>query len=83
MPMKPLALVAILLIVIVIATFAYDGVNYTTTEQSLGHGPGPVTMELTHTIPPLPIVGSVALLGIILLLGTSAKRIQPYKPTNE
>ncbi len=73
--MKPLALFAILLIVIVIATFAYDGVNYTTTEPSLGHGSSPVTMEKTHTIPPLPIVGSVAVLGIILLLGTSAKKI--------
>jgi len=57
------------------ATFAYDGVNYTTTEPSLGHGSSPVTMEKTHTIPPLPIVGSVAVLGISLLLGTSAKKI--------
>jgi hypothetical protein len=73
--MKPLTLVAILLIVVVIATFAYDGVNYTTTEQFSGHGPSPVTMEVTRTIPPLPIVGSVALLGITLLLGTSAKRL--------
>jgi len=73
--MKPLALVAILLIVIVIATFAYDGVNYTTTEPSPGRGPSLVTMEVTRTIPPLPIVGAVVLLGITLLLGTSAKRL--------
>jgi hypothetical protein len=73
--MKPLALVAILLIVTVIATLAYDGVDYTTTELSLGHGPSPVAMEVTRTIPPLPIVGSVALLGLTLLMGTATKKI--------
>jgi len=66
--MKPLSIVGILLIVLGIATFAYQGITYTTQEKVIDLGPLQMTAEKTRTIPLPPIMGGIALAGGIVLL---------------
>lgn len=72
--MKPQIIIAIILIVLGIVAFAYQGITYTTTEKAIDLGPIQVTAEKTHTIPLPPILGGIALVGGILLLFTGGKR---------
>jgi uncharacterized membrane protein len=66
--MKPLSIVGILLIVLGIATFAYQGITYTTQEKVIDLGPLQMKAEKTRTIPLPPIMGGIALAGGIVLL---------------
>ncbi len=66
--MKTLSIVGILLIVLGIATFAYQGITYTTQEKVVDLGPLQMTAEKTRTIPLPPIMGGIALAGGIVLL---------------
>jgi uncharacterized membrane protein YidH (DUF202 family) len=66
--MKPHLIVGVLLILIGIVAFAYQGISYTTTEKAIDLGPIQVTAEKTHTLPLPPIVGAIALIGGIALL---------------
>ncbi|MDZ4401789.1 DUF308 domain-containing protein [Prosthecobacter sp.] len=66
--MKPQIIVGILLILVGIVAFAYQGISYTTTEKAIDLGPIQVTAEKTHTLPLPPVVGAIALVGGILLL---------------
>ena len=66
--MKTLSIVGILLIVLGIATFAYQGITYTTQEKVVDLGPLQMTAEKTRTIPLSPIMGGIALAGGIVLL---------------
>jgi len=66
--MKTPAIIGILLIVIGIASFAYQSFSYTTTEKAIDLGPIQVTTEKQHTIPLPPVIGAVALIGGVLLL---------------
>ncbi len=72
--MKTPSIVGILLIILGIVAFAYQGFTYTTTEKAIDLGPIQVTAEKTHTFPLPPIVGGIALVGGILLLVASGKR---------
>ena len=66
--MKTPVIIGILLIVIGIASFAYQSFSYTTTEKAIDLGPIQVTTEKQHTIPLPPVIGAVALIGGVLLL---------------
>jgi uncharacterized membrane protein len=66
--MKNLSIVGILLIVLGIAAFAYQGITYTTQEKIVDLGPLQMTAEKTRTIPLPPIMGGIALAGGIALL---------------
>lgn len=66
--MKTPAIVGVLLIILGVIAFAYQGFTYTTTEKAIDLGPIQVTAEKQHTIPLPPIVGAVALIGGVLLL---------------
>jgi uncharacterized membrane protein YidH (DUF202 family) len=66
--MKPQIIVGILLILIGIVAFAYQGISYTTTEKAIDLGPIQVTAEKKHTLPLPPVVGAIALIGGIVLL---------------
>ncbi|HRH97571.1 MAG TPA: hypothetical protein PLB55_16640 [Prosthecobacter sp.] len=66
--MKPQIIVGILLILVGIVAFAYQGISYTTTEKAIDLGPIQVTAEKTHTLPLPPVVGAIALIGGIVLL---------------
>lgn len=72
--MKTSALVAIILIVIGIVAFAYQGITYTTREKVVDLGPLQMTAEKTHTIPLTPLLGAGALLGGIALLVMGGKK---------
>jgi hypothetical protein len=66
--MKSHVLIAIVLIVIGIMAFAYQGITYTTREKVVDLGPLQMTAEKTRTLPLPPIVGALALIGGIALL---------------
>jgi uncharacterized membrane protein len=66
--MKTYALAGIILIVIGIVAFAYQGITYTTKEKVVDIGPIQMTAEKTKTLPISPIVGGVVLVGGIALL---------------
>jgi len=72
--MKTLTLFGIILIVIGIIAFAYQGITYTTREKVVDIGPIHMTAEKTKTFPLPPIVGGLTLLGGIVLLVMGNKK---------
>ena len=72
--MKPTIIIAIILIALGIAAFAYQGITYTTREKVVDIGPIQVTAEKTKTIPLPPIVGAIAIVGGIVLLVMGMKK---------
>jgi hypothetical protein len=66
--MKTYMLAGIILVVIGIVAFAYQGITYTTREKVVDIGPIQMTTEKTKTLPLPPIVGGIALVGGIVLL---------------
>jgi hypothetical protein len=72
--MKPKIVIAIILIALGIAAFAYQGITYTTREKVVDIGPIQVTSEKTKTLPLPPIVGVIALVGGIVLLVVGIKK---------
>ena len=71
--MKPATLVGIVLIVLAIVAFAYEGISYTKREKVLDIGPIHATAEKRETIPIPPIVAGAALIGGIALLVVGTK----------
>jgi hypothetical protein len=61
-------ILAIILIVVGIVAFAYQGITYKSREKVVDLGPVQVTAEKTRTFPLPPIVGGIALVGGIVLL---------------
>ncbi|MHB8894907.1 MAG: DUF3185 domain-containing protein [Candidatus Geothermincolia bacterium] len=61
-------ILGIVLIVIGIVAFAYQGIDYTTREKVVDIGPIHMSADKTRTLPLGPIVGVVALAGGIALL---------------
>ena len=59
---------AVLLIVLGIAAFTYQGITYKTREKAVDLGALQVTTEKTKNIPIPPIVGVIAIIGGIALL---------------
>jgi len=72
--MKTNTMIGVILIVIGIIAFAYQGITYTTREKVVDIGPIHMTAEKTKTIPLPPVVGGLALLGGIVLLVAGNKR---------
>lgn len=72
--MKTNTLLGIILIVIGIIAFAYQGITYTTREKVIDLGPLQVTADKTRTLPLPPIVGAIALAGGIMLLVIGSKK---------
>jgi hypothetical protein len=72
--MKTTMLLGIILIVLAVLAFAYQGINYTTREKVVDTGPLHMTAEKTRTLPLPPIVGGVALAGGIVLLVMGGKK---------
>jgi hypothetical protein len=69
--MKTYALAGIILIVIGIIAFAYQGITYTTREKVVDIGPIQMTAEKTKTLPLSPIAGGIAIVGgiVVLIMG--------------
>jgi hypothetical protein len=72
--MKTNTLTGVILIVIGIIAFAYQGITYTTREKVVDLGPIEVTADKTKTLPLSPIVGGIALVGGIVLLVVGNKK---------
>ena len=72
--MKIYTLTGIILIVIGIFAFAYQGFTYTTREKIVDLGPIHMSAEKTRTIPLPPIAGGIALAGGIVLLVVGRKK---------
>ena len=72
--MKTNTVIAIILIILGIVAFAYQGIQYTSREKVVDLGPVEVTAEKTSTFPLPPIVGGIALVGGILLLLVGNKK---------
>lgn len=73
--MKTAKLVGILLVALGIISFTYQGITYTKHKKILDIGSIQATREEKETIPLPPIVGAVALMGGIVLLISSAKKV--------
>jgi hypothetical protein len=71
--MRPKIIIAIILIALGIAAFAYQGITYTTRDKVVDIGPIQMTAERTKTLPLSPIVGGFAIVGGIVLLVTGSK----------
>jgi hypothetical protein len=72
--MKTNTLLGIILIIVGVIAFAYQGITYTTREKVVDFGPIQVTADKTKTLPLPPIVGAVALVGGIVLLAMGNKK---------
>ena len=72
--MRTSTLTGIILVVIGIIAFAYQGITYTTREKVVDLGPLQVTADKTKTLPLPPLVGAAALVGGIVLLVMGSKK---------
>ena len=71
--MKPISWVGILLIVLGVLVFAYQGINYTRQKKVLDVGSVHLTTETHERIPLPPILGGLALAGGVVLLVVGAR----------
>ena len=67
-------MLGIVLIVIGVIAFAYQGINYTTREKVVDIGPIHMSADKTRTLPLGPIVGVVALAGGVALLVMGSRK---------
>ena len=71
--MKNLLFASILMIICGVVALTYEGITYTTTEKAIDIGPLQITAERTHTLPLLPILGGIAIVGGVVLLFVSRR----------
>ncbi|HXN72878.1 MAG TPA: hypothetical protein VN861_10040 [Candidatus Acidoferrales bacterium] len=71
--MKTLPVVGLILIVLGIISFAYQGINYTTHKKIVDIGPIQASTTEHKTIPLPPILGGLALVGGVVLLVAGRK----------
>jgi drug/metabolite transporter (DMT)-like permease len=66
--MKPIAVLAIILIVIGVIALAYGGFSFTTREKVAEVGPLKIEKNKTRSVPLSPVLGVLALVGGVALL---------------
>ena len=71
--MKTLSVFGLILIVLGIISFAYQGINYTTHKKIVDIGPIQASTTEHKTIPLPPILGGLALVGGVILLVAGRK----------
>lgn len=71
--MKAPTLAGIVLIVLAVIAFSYQGITYTKREKVLDIGPIEATAEKKETIPLPPLLGAAALLGGVALVFVGSK----------
>jgi hypothetical protein len=72
--LKTAPVVGVLLIVLGLVSFAYQGITYTTHKKVLDVGPLHATAEQHKTIPLPPILGGIAFVGGVALLLADSRR---------
>ena len=73
--MKQNVVFAVLLIAIGFAALFYQGISYKTREKAMDLGSLQVTTEKNNNIPIPPIIGMAALIGGVILLARSTKKV--------
>jgi uncharacterized membrane protein len=73
MRFSPIVLVGIVLILLGIAAFAYQGITYTTRENVVNLGPIQASVDTKKTIPLPPLLGGFMFVGGIVLVMVGAK----------
>ena len=71
---NPITIVGIVLIVLGIVAFTYQGITYTSREKIIDIGPFQATADTEKTIPLSPLLGGLALVGGIVLVLVGAKK---------
>lgn len=72
--MKGLGIIGLVMIVLGIISFAYQGITYTKKEKVVDIGPIHATKDTKETIPLPPILGGILLVGgIALMVGGRSK----------
>jgi uncharacterized membrane protein len=71
---KPITIIGIVLVVIGLIAFVYQGITYTTREKVIDLGPVEATAEKEKTLPLSPEVGALALVGGLALIVVGSKR---------
>jgi uncharacterized membrane protein len=71
---NPITIVGIVLIVLGIVAFTYQGITYTSREKIIDIGPFQATADTEKTIPLSPLLGGLALVGGIVLVVVGAKK---------
>jgi len=66
--MKASVIVGILLIILAVVAFSYQGITYTKREKVLDIGPIQATADKKETIPLPPVLGAAALIGGVALV---------------
>ena len=74
MGIKPITLVGIVLILLGIVAFTYQGISYTSHEKVVDIGPLQASVDTKKTIPLPPILGGLVLAGGIVLVIVGAKK---------
>lgn len=72
--MKPNMLIGVVLLVLGLIAFAYQGISYTTREKVVDLGPLEVERTKEKTIPLPPIVAGLALAAGIILIVADTRR---------
>lgn len=72
--MKTHTIIGVLLIVLGVAAFVYQGVSWTTREKAIDLGPVQVTAEKKHTLPLPPLIGGALAIGGVAVLLVGAKK---------
>lgn len=72
--MKPAVVVGVLLIILGIAGLAFGGFSFTHKEKVLDLGPIQASADKKESLPIPPILGALAIVGGVVLVGTSARR---------
>ena len=71
--MKTASIAGVVLLLIGIISLAYQGITYKTRHSVADIGPIHATKTDTHTVPLPPMLGSLALVGGIVLLVAGAR----------
>jgi hypothetical protein len=71
--MKSATLAGIVLIVLGILSFAYQGISVTTQKKVVDVGPIHATKDEKHTLPLPPVLGGLLLIGGVALLFTGQR----------
>jgi hypothetical protein len=72
--MKTTMLTGIILIVLAVLAFSYQGITYTKREKVLDIGPFQATAERRESIPIPPLLAGAALIGGVALILVGSKR---------
>lgn len=71
--MKTATIAGIVLILLGILSFAYQGISVTTQKKVVDVGPIHATKDEKHTLPLPPVLGGLLLVGGVVLLLTSQR----------